>query len=47
MISEVEHTLGTQPSAMAIFQTCVSTGKSCRPRQNMSTHEIVLAPTPL
>ena len=31
-------TLGTQPRAMAIFHTCVSTGKSCRPRQNMSTH---------
>ena len=39
--------LGIQPSVMAIFHTCVSTGKSGLFRQNINTHDTVFGPTPL
>lgn len=38
---------GTQPNCLLISHTCVSTGNSALPMQNMSTHATVLGPTPL
>ena len=38
---------GIHPSPIAIFHTCVSTGKSARLRQNIKTQLTVLGPTPL